>query len=256
MSRKNAREQLVWHVQRLERLTATKQEATTQLADGFKDAQHEGFDPATLKVVLKLRQMTPRQRRERRALEAIYMAALGMLEGEALPDEARRRLDGQPEQTKQPDQSAKDSKPSKSDSKAAGAKGPKATKEGADAPAPPTRETQPPLALKNPDEARKEGSDAAAAGKRIYDNPYPAGDPCRAAWDEGWCAQSKSYGMDTPAAYQRRSEKPESKDDPQKATKGAKKDTDKKRGDGDDDADASGDGADAGDRAGAPGGAA
>ena len=28
--------------------------------------------------------------------------------------------------------------------------------------------------LKDPEEARKEGRDAAAAGKRIYDNPYPA----------------------------------------------------------------------------------
>ena len=62
--------------------------------------------------------------------------------------------------------------------------------------------------MKDPEEARQEGAAAAVAGKRIYDNPYPAGNPCRAAWDEGWCAQQKSHGMDPPAAYQRRSAKP------------------------------------------------
>jgi hypothetical protein len=63
--------------------------------------------------------------------------------------------------------------------------------------------------LKDPADARKEGREAAAAGKRVYYNPYPAGDPCRAAWDEGWCESRKSTGMDTPAAYARRSKPPE-----------------------------------------------
>jgi len=78
-------------------------------------------------------------------------------------------------------------------------------------PAEPPRPAQPPLILKDPAEARQEGADAAVAGKRIYDNPYPAGDPCRAAWDEGWCGQKKSHGMETPQAYQRRTETPDKK---------------------------------------------
>lgn len=187
--KESPRERLVRHVHELERLTEAKQEAAANLAEGFKDAQRDGFDPATLKVVLKLRQMTPSQRRERRALEAIYLGALGMLEGEPLPDSARKRLDGQPE-----------------DPPAPSAKGAPAAP--GERPAAAKPEAQPPLALKDPDEARREGGDAAAAGKRIYDNPYPAGDPCRAAWDEGWCAQRKSHGMDPPTAYQRRTAKP------------------------------------------------
>lgn len=190
------RERLVAHVQTLERLQAAKQEASHELTEAFERAKAGGYDPTTLKVVLKLRKMTPEQRRERRALEAIYMAALGMLEGDPLPDEARRRLDGKP----------KDPPPA-----------PPATGEGEMQPplegtAPPEPE-QPPLIVKDPAEARQEGVDAAAAGARIYDNPYPAGDPCRAAWDEGWCAQSKSHGMDTPAAFQRRNPKAPEKDD-------------------------------------------
>lgn len=182
-------ERLVGHVQELERLVAMKTLAAEALKGGFDAAKSDGFDPQTLRVVLKLRKMTPSQRRERRALEAIYMAALGMLDGDPLPDEARRRLD--------PDVD---------------------TSAAADAPAAPRPVSTPPpaaqapLELKDPAEARAEGAAAAAAGQRIYDNPYPAGDPCRAAWDEGWCAERKSHGMDLPEAYQRRTAKAEKRD--------------------------------------------
>lgn len=195
MFERTPRERLVRHVQELERLSALKQRAAEDLADGFLTAKHDGFDPITLKVVLKLRTMTADQRRERRALEAIYMAALGMLEGDALPDAARRRLDRPPDEPTAP--SPASGTPSHESDRG----------EPTPAPAPP----QPPLPLKEPEEARREGGASAAAGKRIYDNPYPAGDPCRAAWDEGWCAQAQSHGMDAPAAYQRRTEKPPEK---------------------------------------------
>lgn len=183
-------------MQELERLQHLKDLASEDVRTAFDAAKSEGYDTSTLRVVLKLRKMTPDQRRERRALEAIYMAALGMLEGDPLPDEARRRLDG-PHEDRQPDMSKPDQQHGN---------------DAASAPESPRRPEQPALVLKDPDEARKEGSEAAAAGKRIYDNPYPAGDPCRAAWDEGWCAQSRSHGMDTPAAYQRRTDKPPKKD--------------------------------------------
>jgi uncharacterized protein (UPF0335 family) len=200
------RERLVAWVQRLESLTAAKQEAAADLAGAFKEAQREGFDPATLKVVLKLRQLTPSQRRQRRALEAIYMAALGLLDGDPLPDSARRRLDGKPDEPPSTPPA-----PPPSESHDPDAERP-ATDDAASAPEKKKPE-QAPLVLKDPDEARQEGAAAAAAGKRIYDNPFPAGDPCRAAWDEGWCAQRKSHGMDPPEAYQRRSEKKPDKDE-------------------------------------------
>jgi uncharacterized protein (UPF0335 family) len=190
-SHANARARLVNHVHELERLTEIRAAASDDLRYALNVAKSEGFDATTLRVVLRLRKMTPNQRRERRALEAIYMAALGMLDGDSLPDEARRRLDD-PEARKdeqpQPEQPAAPRDPA-------------------------TRQPeQPPLIVKDPAEARQEGLDAAAAGKRIYDNPYGAGDPARAAWDEGWCAQSKSNGMETPKAYQRRTESAEKKD--------------------------------------------
>lgn len=209
----SARERLVYYVQELERLQQLKDDAAQLLSEAFADAKAQGYDTATLRVVLKLRKMTPDQRRERRALEAIYLAALGMLEDDPLPDEARRRLDP-PQPAPPPPQDPPAEEAPKKTSKG---KGPKATGDPAPTeppPAPPP--AQPALVLKEPAEARQEGADAAAAGKRIYDNPYPAGDPCRAAWDEGWCGQNKSHGMDTPTAYQRRTEKPPKKDDPPK----------------------------------------
>lgn len=208
--RRNPRERLVHHVQDLERLEELKQAASADLKDGFARAKADGFDAETLKVVLKLRKMTPEQRRERRALEMIYLAAVGMLEGEPLTDEARRRLDEESGEQRQAPPAPRPSPPDADHEHAPSTPAPEDSPAPADVPPPPD---QPPLVLKEPAEARQEGADAAVAGKRIYDNPYPAGDPCRAAWDEGWCAQQKSHGMDTPTAYQRRDKKPPEKDD-------------------------------------------
>jgi uncharacterized protein (UPF0335 family) len=197
-SEMSPRQRLVYHVQELERLEELKKLAAADLKEGFDAARGDGYDLATLKIVLKLRKMTSDQRREQRALEAIYLASLGMLEGDPLTDEARRRLDS-PEPPPPPDSADHD--------RDASATTP---------PPPPERPTPTPLPLKDPEEARQEGAAAAAAGKRVYDNPYRAGDPCRAAWDEGWCAQQKSHGMETPSAYQRRSTKPPDKNEDDK----------------------------------------
>lgn len=194
----NPRERLVYHVQELERLQELKQQAADDLKAGFDAAKADGYDTATLRVVLKLRKMTPDQRRERRALEAIYMANLGMLDGDALPDSARQRYE--PPAPPEDSTDRKDSRDQDEPDTAVHQAKPPA------APAP--RPGQQPLVLKDPAEARVEGEAAAAAGKRIYDNPYPAGDPCRAAWDEGWCAARKSNGMETPEAFRRRDDKP------------------------------------------------
>lgn len=198
MSKPNTRERLVYLIQELERLEELKKNASDDLKAAFQKATEAGYDATTLKVVLKLRKMTPEQRQERRALEAIYCAALGMLEGDALPETARRRLD-----EPAPEEREKQKQPGET---------PEVDEIAAPPPPPPE---QPPLVLKDPAEAREEGSAAAEAGKRIYENPYPAGDPCRAAWDEGWCSKKQSHGMETPQAYRRRSEKP-SKEEPDK----------------------------------------
>lgn len=102
MQSQRVRQRLAHHVRELERLVEEKTEASAALAEAFAAAKTEGYDTTTLKVVLKLRKMTSSQRRERRALEAIYMAALGILDGDPLPDEARRRLSGEEDQKPSP----------------------------------------------------------------------------------------------------------------------------------------------------------
>jgi len=195
-------ERLVRHVHDIERLIDDRQAATAAVAEAYARAGNDGFDPVTLRAVIKLRTLSPLQREERRALEAVYLASLGMLEGEALPDAARRRLDGQPPPV--PPAPAPPTEQAPSDAP----RDPDAATPDDPPAAPKPGEPQPTLPLKDPAEARREGGEAAAAGKRIYDNPFPAGDPCRAAWDEGWCAERKSNGMEPPAAFQRKVEKP------------------------------------------------
>lgn len=202
MSR-SPREQLVRIVTQLERLEFEQKEKAAALRDAFDSAKQSGYDTRTLKAVLRLRKLTPAERKEQRALEAIYLASLGMLEGDPLTDEARRRLD---ESDAPPTPAAGDRAPARGGKRHNG--GQVTDADQAAKPGAPTAEAPPPaqrrIELKKPDEARQEGRDAAAAGARIYDNPFPAGDPCRAAWDEGWCEKRRSHGMDTPAAYQRR----------------------------------------------------
>ena len=47
------------------------------------------------------------------------------------------------------------------------------------------------------------GAEAAADGRPVTANPFPARDPRRAAWDEGWCKADGSDGMDIPEAWRR-----------------------------------------------------
>src|SRR3990167_6540555 len=89
---------LVNHITTLERLEAEKAAIGVEIKETLETAKAQGFDPATLKAVIKLRKMTPEQRRRRRALELTYLAALAFLDGEPLSDEAPRRLAGEDRQ--------------------------------------------------------------------------------------------------------------------------------------------------------------
>ena len=57
--------------------------------------------------------------------------------------------------------------------------------------------------------ARQQGTEDCHGGKRIIDNPFVAGDPRRAAWDEGHCHASGSDGMEIPESWRRKPKAPE-----------------------------------------------
>ncbi|MFG1319867.1 DUF2312 domain-containing protein [Xanthobacter autotrophicus] len=165
--------QLLSYVERLERLEEDKKEIAADIRDVKTEAKSAGFDIKMIGRIMAERRLTPQQRKMERALLDIYRAGIGLLDGTPLGDAARERL-----MSEEPN---------------------------AEAETPPAAPE--PAEMRTVEEAREEGRTAHQAGARIIDNPYTAGDPRRAAWDEGYCAASGSDGMDIPEAWRRKPKK-------------------------------------------------
>lgn len=178
-----AADELRVYIERIERLESNKAEIAQDIKDVKAEAKSRGFDVKAIEKIVKERGETEKQRRRRKETEDltdVYRAALGMLDGTPLGDSARERLSKQPEAEPAQDDAAPGEEP--------GARQ-RATLTSEDIAA-----------------AKEAGRLACREGKRVIDNPYTAGDPRRAAWDEGWCFEAGSDGMDIPSAW-RRSEK-------------------------------------------------
>ncbi|MFG1256340.1 DUF2312 domain-containing protein [Xanthobacter flavus] len=160
--------QLLSYVERLERLEADKKEIAADIRDVKTEAKSAGFDLKYIARVMALRRLTPEERRNERAMTEMYCAGVGILDGTPLGDAARDRMMAE------------------------------------DPNAPPPAPEPEPDSTRTAAEAREEGAQAHRDGARIIDNPYTAGDPRRAAWDEGFCAASGSDGMDIPEAWRRK----------------------------------------------------
>lgn len=174
---------LVQFVEEIERLDEEKRQIADRIRQAKNSARAAGLDVKVLNQMLRERRMSPFERREYQALCEMYRAALGMLGGTPLGEAARKRLMGEIPEPPDP----------------------------ADASTPPAPETvDQTLGI---EAARAAGRAAAREGKRIIDNPYMADDPRRAAWDEGWCAETGTDGMEVPEAWRRR--KPKKRPDDQ-----------------------------------------
>lgn len=185
-----AGERLRSYIERIERLEEEKRTIAADIASVFNEAKGSGFDTKTMRQILRLRRMGSAEREEFEALLDIYKAALGMLDGTPLGEAAVRRLSSE--------------EPRPGDGKGAG---------GGDGDAPPSEAAgDPPPPSVTPDEARDLGRAAARNGEAVTANPFTARDPRRAAWDEGWCVEAGSDGMDIPAAW-RRAKKPKKGDE-------------------------------------------
>lgn len=186
-----------------ERIVRLKEEIKAFQAD-IKDIRNEagaqGYDKKALMLVVA-RMMEDESdraaRQETAALADVSLASLGMLDGTPLGDAARRRfdpIDDPVDSAVEPDEAA--------DHDDGGPHG----VEHEDASPPSGAMSEETIAA-----AREEGSAAAEAGERVFANPYVAGDPRRAAWDEGWCVRKGSDGMEIPDAF-RRKKKPAADD--------------------------------------------
>jgi uncharacterized protein (UPF0335 family) len=155
----------------------------------FLESKSSGFDNGVIRQLLRDRAMTDAARVAFEAKLQVYRASLGMLDGTPLGDMARRMFE-------------RHQKPSETiveDDKQMEMPGmPELRK-------PPAPATAAEIAA-----AREEGAQAAREGKKVTDNPYGADDLRRAAFDEGWCSEAGSDGMDIPEAW-RRKEKPKKK---------------------------------------------
>lgn len=172
-------------IERIERLEEEKKGIAEDIKDVYGEAKSRGFCPKTMKRIVALRKLNPDERREMEAMLDTYKAALGMLDGTPLGNWAIERLKREP---KKPDEAEAKAEPQDDAAAADGEDG-----GAAEAPADP-------LADITVDEARQMGGEAARAGQDVTRNPFPARDPRRAAWDEAWCQELGSDGMDIPAA--------------------------------------------------------
>lgn len=73
-----AADQLRLFIERVERLSEEVKGLQDDVKDVYLEAKSQGYDPATMKKVVRLRKMEKNARDEAAALLATYCAALGM----------------------------------------------------------------------------------------------------------------------------------------------------------------------------------
>ncbi|MFK5600230.1 DUF2312 domain-containing protein [Methylobacterium sp. HMF5984] len=181
------------YAERIVRIEGERKELAGDIKEIKNEAAARGFDKKALAIVVATMRETAEERAARietAALADVYLASLGMLGGTPLGDAARRLFDP----IADPDgyAAATDDDPDRDDD---------------DAGAAPVETAEPPAGAMSEETiatARDQGSAAAAAGERVFANPFVAGDPRRAAWDEGWCVQKGSDGMEIPDAFRRK----------------------------------------------------
>jgi uncharacterized protein (UPF0335 family) len=166
-------------IERIERLEEEKQGIADDIKDVYGEYKSKGFCTKTMKRIVALRKLKPDERRELEAMLDLYKGALGMLDGTPLGRWAQERL------KKEDDDDA----PAPEGGEAEGA-----SPEPDDTPSEPA-EPKPTI-----EDARELGKAAASEGRPVTSNPFPARDLRRAAWDEAWCAELGSDGMDIPDA--------------------------------------------------------
>lgn len=191
-----AADRLKSFVERWERIQEEIKGLRNDQKEIMAEAKGTGFDVKTVRRMIKLRELTQEERDEQEALDDLYKAALGMLNGTPLGDAAVRRLSRK--SAPPPAPAANDGQSDIEDF----AK-PERKAEADEEPAPTSAAPGPTV-----EEARAMGRDDAMAGKPVTANPFPARDPRRAAWDEEWCRASGSDGMDIPDAWKRTKKTP------------------------------------------------
>lgn len=187
-----AGERLRSYIERIERLEEEKKSIADDIKDVKSEAKSAGFNTKAINQILRLRKMDLGERHEFEEVVDIYKHALGMAPfGDTPLGRANPKPEQPPEDTKPEDESAQDKKPASKKST------PKAP------PQPVTKKPDYPEDATEQD-ARDLGTQAAKDGKPVTANPFPAKDSRRAAWDEAWCKETGSDGMEIPKNLRRK----------------------------------------------------
>lgn len=87
-------------IERIERLEEEKKVLSGDIKEVYSEAKANGFDTKIIRLLVRLRRKAAAEREEEQSMLDVYMAALGMLPGEA---EAYSDLaKGQPEAAQEP----------------------------------------------------------------------------------------------------------------------------------------------------------
>ena len=167
-------------IERAERIEEEIRDRRDDLKAVYDEAKSRGFCAKTMKRIVRERRKTQEQRREEEAMFDLYRGALGMLDGTPLGNWAVDRLTRKNPAAAPKPETDKSQPPARPDNSEADA--------------------EPPQPEPTIEDARKMGQEAARAGKPVTANPFPPRDRRGAAWDEAWCHELGSDGMDIPDA--------------------------------------------------------
>jgi uncharacterized protein (UPF0335 family) len=166
-------------VERLTRLDADKKAVAADIGEVLNEAKGDGFDAKIIRRVMRLLAQDKMKRAEEQALLKLYLEA----------------VEGPP-------------------SEGGGGPPPPDDEPGLPFAPPPAAAPYVPPAVDARDVAVLKGRDAARAGQPVTANPYPPGTPNRMDWDEAWCAETGTDGMDIPAGLKPAEPKPDDKPEP------------------------------------------
>lgn len=176
-------------LERIARLEEEKQAIADDIKAVYSEYKAKGFCTKTMKRIRSLQKMKPDDRREMEAMLDLYKGALGMLDGTPLGRWALEKLEKEDEPSAPGEGEGEDQSPGDFGAPDEGT----APDDAGEAAEP--AEPEPTI-----EDARAMGQEAARTGKPVTSNPFPARDVRRAAWDEAWCAELGSDGMDIPDA--------------------------------------------------------
>lgn len=78
--------QLRSYIERIERLEEEKAALSADIREVYAEAKGNGFEPKTMRQIVRLRKMDKEDRDEQETLLEVYKAALGMADGVGGPE--------------------------------------------------------------------------------------------------------------------------------------------------------------------------